>query len=132
MLSEIAKAAIDGLRKKLDAGALEALRSGMDWAEGPMEDPDPYRWLKPFDLFQPQRMEIQVKCGPVEPGTFDPPKGWRVIRHADWIAAGRPGDIVTVEDIANPRCGCSSEVARRVIVDHGTCNMAGCPYGGDV
>jgi len=36
------------------------------------------------------------------------------------------------EEIANPRCGCSSETARRVIVDHGTCSMGGCPYGGDV
>lgn len=36
------------------------------------------------------------------------------------------------EEAAQPRCGCTPEIARRVIVDHGTCGMGGCPYGGDV
>lgn len=129
--SEAAKEAIADLRRRLDEGALEALRSGKDWAEGPMQDPDPLRWMKPFDIFQPQRIEIEVKCGPVEPGNYVLPEGWRAIRHADWIAAGRPGDVQTMEDLASPRCGCSPDVARRVIVDHGTCGMGGCPYGGD-
>lgn len=36
------------------------------------------------------------------------------------------------EEIARPRCGCGSDIARRVIIDHGTCGMVGCPYGGDL
>lgn len=35
------------------------------------------------------------------------------------------------QEIAHPRCQCSSETVRRVLVDHGTCAMGGCPYGGD-
>lgn len=34
-------------------------------------------------------------------------------------------------EIEKPRCGCSSEDVRRVLVDHGTCPRGGCPYGGD-
>lgn len=135
--SEAMRNAIADLRRRLDAGAIEALRSGMDWAEGPVKDPDPLRWMKPFDLFQPMKLEMEVKAGPVEPGTFMPTasmisEGWRLIRHEDWVKAGRPGDTQTVLDVTQPRCGCDPEVARRVIVEHGTCHMGGCPYGGDV
>jgi len=36
------------------------------------------------------------------------------------------------EEAANPRCGCDPAVARRVIIEHGTCAKGGCPYGGDI
>lgn len=36
------------------------------------------------------------------------------------------------QEIARPRCGCQTATVRRVIQDHGTCGMGGCPYGGDV
>lgn len=36
------------------------------------------------------------------------------------------------EEAASPRCGCKPEVARRVIIEGGTCCMGGCPYGGDL
>ncbi|HLY89062.1 MAG TPA: hypothetical protein VKQ27_08765 [Acetobacteraceae bacterium] len=36
------------------------------------------------------------------------------------------------QEIARPRCGCPTETVRRVIQDHGTCGMGGCPYGGDI
>lgn len=41
-----------------------------------------------------------------------------------------PGDE-NEREIANPRCGCSPETVRHVLVDHGTCSGGGCPYGGD-
>lgn len=75
--------AINELRAKLDAEALEALRAGMDWVEGPM---------------QPGRIDpatgkpgIAVKAGPVAAGS-DVPEGFRVIRNTVWVEAGRPGD----------------------------------------
>lgn len=130
--NDVASKAIADLRKRLDTAALDALRSGMDWVEGKMEDPDPHRFMRPFDIFQPVTIEMRVKAGPAEPGLFEPTEEWRVIRHADWLAAGRPGDVGEVEEIANPRCGCTSDVARRVIIDNGTCGKGGCPYGGDI
>ena len=49
---------------------------------------------------------------------------------AHLIAASRvPTDE---EEAARPRCGCDPAVARRVIIEHGTCAKGGCPYGGDV
>ncbi len=36
------------------------------------------------------------------------------------------------EEIVRPRCGCDSATVRRVLIEHGTCAMGGCPYGGDV
>lgn len=83
--------AAKGLREKLDAGALEALQAGKDWAEGPTEwsSPEPYPF-EPRSLFEPTKYTAEVKAGPVA-SDWQPPHGWRVIRHADWIAAGRPG-----------------------------------------
>lgn len=75
------------LRSKLDSAALKALRSGMDWAEGPV-------WSNASDPFLSpdiRSIEMMVKAGPIPPGT-DAPAGFRVIRVEDWIAAGRPGE----------------------------------------
>lgn len=77
------------LRQKLDGAALDALRSGMDWCESlTCEPPDPFpKWT----LFDGPVEVMVVKAGPMKPGGI-PPVGYRVIRHSDWIAAGRPGD----------------------------------------
>jgi len=81
-----------GLRAKLDAAALEVLRSGRDWAEGPYKfpKPDPYP-AAPQSLCEPVFYTVECESGAVGPD-WVPPRGWRVIRHADWVAAGRPGD----------------------------------------
>lgn len=81
------------LRAKLNAAAIEALRSGKDWAEGPYEFPLPDLFpAEPQGLFEPVIYSVQCKAGPVD-STWMPPEGWRVIRHADWVAAGRPFDV---------------------------------------
>lgn len=46
------------------------------------------------------------------------------------LEASRPR--TNEEEIANPRCRCPTARVRHVIIEHGTCPMAGCPYGGDV
>jgi len=45
---------------------------------------------------------------------------------------GSKPERTDTDEIARPRCGCPSETARRVIVDHGVCGKGGCPYGGDL
>lgn len=55
--------------------------------------------------------------------------------HAGQVALAHllePPPRTDADEIARPRCGCSSETVRRVIVEHGTCTMGGCPYGGDL
>lgn len=79
-----------GLRAKLDAAALEVLRSGRSWAEGPYTFPEP-DWFAPTPLWEPQIVTVECKAGAVD-DDWQPPHGWRMIRHADWVAAGRPGD----------------------------------------
>jgi hypothetical protein len=48
------------------------------------------------------------------------------------IVATVPRERTQAEEVANPRCGCPTETARRVIVEYGTCTKGGCPYGGDI
>lgn len=83
------RAAAAGLRRQLDARALEALMAGNDWAEGPVSNtsPDPFAIM---NLFEPIKVGVEVKAGPIPPGS-DAPAGFRVIRNADWLAAGKPG-----------------------------------------
>ncbi|QTH19780.1 hypothetical protein HRJ34_15555 [Rhizorhabdus wittichii] len=76
-----------GLRTKLDRAALLVLASGRDWAEGPVSFHGPETG-KP--LFEPHVYTAEVKGGSVGPD-WVPPHGWKVIRHADWVAAGKPG-----------------------------------------
>lgn len=76
-----------GLRAKLDEAALLVLASGKDWAEGPVAFHSPE--MHP-SLFEPHIYTAEVKGGPVS-SDWVPPQDWRVIRHADWVAAGRPG-----------------------------------------
>jgi len=83
------------LRVRLDRLALEALRSGMDWVEGPIEDVDPNRWMRDPNPFEPHTIDITVRCGAVERNTFTPIYPFRIIKHDDWIAAGRPGEDAT-------------------------------------
>lgn len=83
---EATRAAVSQFREKLDAAALKVLMGGKDWAEGPIEwDDDFFR-----DPAPPIIDRLSVRCGPVEPD-WQPPHGWRVIRHSDWVAAGKPG-----------------------------------------
>lgn len=49
----------------------------------------------------------------------------------DCMAVGTCERRDMAREIARPRCGCSSETVRRVLVEHGTCGGGGCPYGGD-
>jgi hypothetical protein len=87
---DVARVASREMRVKLDSAALETLKSGSDWAEGPPEfecDPHPF---EACSLFEPMKHTIVVKAGPVPTG-WNPPYGWSVIRHADWVAAGKPG-----------------------------------------
>lgn len=82
-----ASAVATRLRSKLDRAALLVLSSGRDWAEGPVSFHGP-EIAKP--LFEPHAYTAEVKGGPVD-ADWVPPHGWRVIRHADWVAAGKPG-----------------------------------------
>lgn len=50
-----------------------------------------------------------------------------VRERAERMAATR----TDADEIARPRCGCPTATIERVIRDHGTCGMGGCPYGGD-
>jgi len=87
------RAVAEGLRAKLDAAALEALKAGKDWAEGPMtfdRGPSLEYLFAPRSLFEPVKHTAEVRAGPVD-ADWQPPHGWRVIRHADWVKAGRPG-----------------------------------------
>jgi hypothetical protein len=79
------------LRGQLDAAAIEVLRGGQDWVEGPIEwgDDNPFSTTS---LFEPRSLSGQVRGGPAPSPDYVPPPGWRIIRHADWVAAGRPGD----------------------------------------
>lgn len=48
-------------------------------------------------------------------------------------AAARLAAVRTdADEIADPRCRCPTATVERVIRDHGTCGMGGCPYGGDI
>lgn len=76
-----------GLRTELDRAALLVLSSGKDWAEGPVSFHGPEMHAS---LFEPHIYTAEVKGGPVE-RDWVPPEGWRVIRNADWVAAGKPG-----------------------------------------
>lgn len=79
-LGAIVRGVSEGLRKKLDAAALEALRAGQDWIE---------ECAVVSDIAYPSTVS---KLGSaVAPGS-PVPIGFRVIRHADWLKAGRPGD----------------------------------------
>jgi hypothetical protein len=71
------------IQRRLDALALAALRAELDFASGPPRFPA--RPLgEAFDLYT-------IEAGAVPQG-WEPPPGWTVIRYADWVAAGRPGD----------------------------------------
>jgi hypothetical protein len=98
LIDECARRAHEELRAKLDAAALKALEAGHSWGEGPIVTrcPDAFR---PFNLSEPMMHEIEVKAGPVG-HDWVPPEGWRMIRHADWIAAGKPGS--NLAQIPNP------------------------------
>lgn len=89
MIDETATEAARGLRAKLDAAALEALQAGHSWAEGPYSFPEP-DYFAPRPLWEPQVLTVECKAGPVD-HDWQPPEGWRMIRHSDWVAAGRPG-----------------------------------------
>lgn len=91
MLDGPALAAARGLRAELDAAALEVLQSGRSWGEGPYEftSPAPYPY-EPQGMIEPVVYTVECKAGPVD-HDWQPPRGWRMIRHADWVAAGRPG-----------------------------------------
>lgn len=82
-----AEAAARGLRAKLDAAALEVLKSGRSWAEGPYEFAPERR---PFDPFVQPVLTVRCRGGAVDED-YVPPPGWRLVRHSDWVAAGYPG-----------------------------------------
>ena len=86
---EAATQAARALRAKLDAAALEVLQAGQSWGEGPYSFPAP-DWFDPRPLWEPQVHTVECKGGAV-PHDWTPPSGWRMIRHSDWVAAGRPG-----------------------------------------
>ena len=130
MLNEAVRAAFENLRRQLDAAAIEALKSGSDWAEGPIEDPNPNLWMDTWNILDQPKVEFTVRCGPVS-ADYVPPAGWRVVRRADWLAAGMPG-LDTMREIERPKCGCKSATVQRVILENGACGMGGCPYGGDL
>ena len=87
-MNESAIEATRALRRKLDAAALEALEAGFDWCEAEEIEQDDY--FTPRPLWEPLVVEISVKAGPIAAGSAIP-SGYRVIRHSDWIKAGRPG-----------------------------------------
>lgn len=78
-----------GLRLKLDAAAIAVLQSGRSWGEGPYTFPQP-DYFDPRPLWEPVVHSIECKGGAV-PHDWLPPSGWRMVRYADWFAAGRPG-----------------------------------------
>jgi hypothetical protein len=88
--TEAARQTMANLRAKLDARAIEVLQSGRDWAEGPTSFVGDDYPSEPRGLSEPVEYAVEVKAGPVS-SDWVPPEGWRVIRHADWVAAGRPG-----------------------------------------
>lgn len=88
MLSELASQTAKGLRQKLDAAALEALQEGFDWCECMTPEPPAFSFV-PEQASYPL-LTIVIKAGKIHPGA-PCPSGHMVIRHADWVAAGRPG-----------------------------------------
>lgn len=76
------------LRQKLDAAALEALQEGFDWCECLTPEPPVFSFAPDPSAYP--ALEIVIKAGNIHPGT-PCPSGYQVIRHADWVAAGRPG-----------------------------------------
>lgn len=77
------------MRAKLDAAALEVLRAGDSWGEGPYEFPGP-SWHEAQTLAEPLLLTVTCRGGAV-PHDWVPPEGWRMVRHSDWVAAGYPG-----------------------------------------
>lgn len=88
MNSEYVYAAANRFRAVLDDAALEALRAGMDWAESRLLEAPAARPKDPG--FAAYVSIMSVRAGPIAPGS-DAPAGWYVIRHSEWLAAGRPG-----------------------------------------
>jgi hypothetical protein len=91
------------LRAKLDAAALDVLRSGRDWGEGPVNftSPDMSDAFSTRSLWDPIAIVVEAKGGAVATD-WEPPEGWSVVRFAAWDAAGRPGDLQAHECL---RCG---------------------------
>lgn len=84
MILDQTKHLVEGLRAKLDAAALEALQAGHDWCE--IDGVDLDRELNIHAV----KYTVAVTAGPIPAGSVAPPRS-RVIRHSDWVKAGKPG-----------------------------------------
>lgn len=87
MADEMANEAYRNLAAQLEDAALDALSAGRDWCEGFATDiSGPRRRFYSSDA----GVSLMMHGGSIPPGSPCPP-GYRVIRHADWVAAGKPG-----------------------------------------